>query len=297
MRVPADLRGQARRHAVVFLPQRQAVLLGKTHQVLAVFSSRRLSVGWAMALGMTVESTMTRSTLAESMTATRRATSIVCCSSSSTPPSPMHFLQAGQARRIQRQLRLQVGVDAEVLPVRVLDPRLGDGFVGGRKNVCCRYSRPATSRGRNAGRPTPDVKWAAKPDLICDQSMSDARRTSGWRMSICSSSRERNNSAVCGNTGFGHLEHLVEFARKQPPGGICLENSMPKTSQKRGRVNGLRDVQFRLGRVFYASLVVIVEALGVLQAETARPTESQWATKPRGNGTAALGFASAMAVG
>lgn len=152
--------------------------------MLAVFSSRRLSVGWAMALGMTVESTMTRSTLAESMTATRRATSIVCCSSSSTPPSPMHFLQAGQARRIQRQLRLQVGVDAEVLPVRVLDPRLGDGFVGGRKNVCCRYSRPATSRGRNAGRPTPDVKWAAKPDLICDQSMSDARRTSGWRMSI-----------------------------------------------------------------------------------------------------------------
>ena len=93
MRVAADLRGHTRSLSVVVLAQLQMVFISELDQVLAAFLQQSTIGGWAMTLGMTVVSTMTLSRLLFLIRPAARAASMVTASKTSTPSSPMRFLQ------------------------------------------------------------------------------------------------------------------------------------------------------------------------------------------------------------
>ena len=85
-----------------------------------LFSSKRLSVGWAIALGITVVSTITRSTLAARGSPIRRPVSIVTISIVSTPSPPMRF-----RHRVRLDGSIGASVWNQVSPVK-----------------CCQYGVP-----------------------------------------------------------------------------------------------------------------------------------------------------------
>jgi hypothetical protein len=78
--------------------------------------------------------------------------------------------------------------------------------------VCCRYSRPAISRGGKASAGSERYREHAFDLSPVDQR---SHLTSGCCMLICSSRRGRNSSAVCGCEGFGPIGLLGGIAGKQ----------------------------------------------------------------------------------
>ena len=125
----------------------------------------------------------------------------------------MRFLQrvrllgsmgASICRYVSPQKYCQYGFSTQVLTTASSDA----------SKVCCRYSRPATRRAGNAGRPRGEVKEAAKVRSISGQSIKPARRTSGWRVLINSSSREMDASLVLGVAGLGPTEYSVEICKE-----------------------------------------------------------------------------------
>ena len=131
-----------------------------------------------MALGITVVSTITCSQLVFLITLAPRAASMLNASSVSTPSSPMRFLQrvrllgsigGSVCRQVSPQKYCQYGFSTQVFTTASSDA----------SKVCCRYSRPATSRGRSAGRPRPEVNEVLKLRSISAQSIKAARRMRG----------------------------------------------------------------------------------------------------------------------
>ena len=162
---------------------------------------------------MTVESTITRSTLAFLMTPARRAASMVAISSVSTPCAPIRLLQ-----RVRLDASIGALVCRYISPVKCCQYGFSTQVLTTASSeawkACCRYSKPATRRGGNAGRPRAQLKQAPKVRSISAQSMNSPSRTSGCFKSICSSSRGRDNLPVCGTIGLGPISNLCAICKE-----------------------------------------------------------------------------------
>ncbi|PPK41815.1 hypothetical protein B0G57_12580 [Trinickia symbiotica] len=151
VRVAADLAGQARRFAVVVLPQLQAVLCCCLHQMLST-TLQQTRVGWM------------RNRLLHHCRVDDHALDAGgldhACALGCLDCLGQQFFHAGfaqataparQARRVDRRLVLQIRLAREHLPVRVLNP-LPDDFLVGQVEGVLQVQQPCdqTRRGGRA---------------------------------------------------------------------------------------------------------------------------------------------------
>lgn len=251
MGIAADLRGQPRGRAVVVLAQGNAMFLSHLHQVLATLLQQAAVRGVRSRLGHEGGVDDDRSTLDAFTTPSRRAASMVAISKVSTPSSPMRFLQRVRLLGSKRASICRYA-SPQVLPIRVLDPSVDHGVVGSIDGVLQVHQRGERAR-RQCGSAAAGTGVGEKVRSISAQSISPARRTSGWRMLISSSSRETNRSSVSAAAGLGPIgQTSSEFARK------LRSKTIYPASRVRGMPQNLKQRQWVTacsGRTNYSPLI------------------------------------------